>query len=123
VAPGDLAEIIGIGVVALNAVDSGPHPVLGWQPVQGASLCWLMISDSDEEPYWAWTGTGTAVRFGGGDSTELNQTAAIHEDMTWRVAAFDGFTRTLIQLFSGGEDVSPWESPEGAAPSFGSLPS
>lgn len=101
VAPGELAEIIDIGVVTLNAVDSGPHSVLGWQPVQGAALYWLMISDSDGEPYWAWTGTDTAVRIGGGDSTELNQTAAIHEDMTWRVAAFDE-TGTLVALSETG---------------------
>lgn len=101
VAPRELAEVVDIGVVTLEAVDSGPHPVLGWEPVQGAALYWLMISDSDGEPYWAWTGAHTTVRIGGGDSTELNQTAAIHEDMTWRVAAFDE-TGTLVALSETG---------------------
>lgn len=60
-----------------------------------------MVSDADGEPYWAWTGTDTEVRVGGGDSTELNQTAAIHEEMVWRVAAFDE-TGTLVALSATG---------------------
>ncbi len=69
--------------------EQGPHPVLTWRPIDGATSYWLVVVDSDERPYWAWTGEASSVRVGGGSSGALNQTAAIHEPMSWRVGAFD----------------------------------
>lgn len=86
----ELRGDLGIDTLALDpAIDDGPHPVLSWQPVDGAASYWLVLHDADGAPYWAWTGTETSVRVGGGDSPDLNQTAAIHNEITWSVAAFD----------------------------------
>ncbi len=91
--PPSLAELrsdLDIDVVVLEpASEGGNHPTLGWQATEGAASYWLVMRDGDGRPYWAWTGTDTSVRVGGGDSPETNQTAALHETMTWRVAAFD----------------------------------
>lgn len=80
--------------IAVMTVDpsggpSGPYPVLSWQAVPEAATYWLVVSDSDGQPYWAWTGAATEVRFGGGDSAEVNQTATLYEPMTWTVIAID----------------------------------
>ena len=86
----EMREDLGIGLVVLESVtDAGSHPTLAWQQVQGASSYWLVVHDAEGRPYWAWTGSGTSVRIGGGDRSETNQTAAVHESLTWRVAAFD----------------------------------
>ncbi|MCP4964264.1 MAG: hypothetical protein GY926_03415 [bacterium] len=85
--------------------ESGSHPTLSWQPADGAASYWLTIRDADARPYWAWTGTETSVRFGGGDSPETNQTAVLHETMTWRVAAFDA-NGGLVAI-SDSASVSP----------------
>ena len=68
---------------------AGPYPILSWEPVPAAATYWLVVSDADGQPYWAWTGEATEVRFGGGDSDEVNQTATLHEPMTWTVIAID----------------------------------
>lgn len=77
--------------VAIGPPDSsgGPHPVLSWLPVEGAETYWVMVHDMQDLPFWAWTGTDTEVRLGGGDVDELNQTAALYQPMTWRVVAID----------------------------------
>mgnify|MGYP001824530035 CR=1 FL=1 len=86
----ELRSDLGVDVLVLDpATESGSHPMLSWQPTDGAASYWLTIRDADARPYWAWTGTETNVRIGGGDSPDTNQTAVLHETMTWRVAAFD----------------------------------
>ncbi|KAA3641402.1 MAG: hypothetical protein DWP92_01220, partial [Armatimonadetes bacterium] len=81
----------GLGTVTLNptANDGGPHPMMSWEPAPEASSYWLVVHDASGQPYWAWTGSATEVRFGGGDRADLNQTAALHEPMSWSVTAFD----------------------------------
>lgn len=80
----------GVAELALDpAEEGGSHPTLSWQPVEGASSYWLALVDGTGAPYWAWTGPDTSVRVGGGDIADENQTAALHETMTWSVAAFD----------------------------------
>lgn len=87
----DLRGDLGVGVVILDpSTETGSHPTLSWQPIEGAASYWLVLRDADDRPFWAWTGTGTTIRVGGGDSPDTNQTAALHEEMTWSVAAFDG---------------------------------
>lgn len=103
--PADLAEVAELGVVTLNEVEPGPHPVLSWEPFEGASSYWLTVIDSGDDPYWAWTGKVSSVRVGGGQTEETNQTAAIHEDMIWRIAAFDP-DGELIALSQAGT-ISP----------------
>jgi hypothetical protein len=61
--------------------------VLSWQAVPSASSYWLVVQDSNGNPYWAWTGSDTEVRFGGGDTDALNQTAVLYEPMSWRIVA------------------------------------
>ncbi len=86
----DLRGALGIDVLHLEpTTETGNHPTLSWQPVDGAASYWLVLRDDDDRPYWAWTGSDTTVRVGGGDRSETNQTAALHGEMTWRVAAFD----------------------------------
>lgn len=101
----DMRTDLGIAEVKLHPADEGgPHPTLGWDPVDGAATYWLVLRDSGGI-YWAWTGAETSVRVGGGDSDEINQTAALHEPMTWAVSAFDG-SGTLIAL-SDVAEVTP----------------
>lgn len=102
----DLREQFGIGVVTLRSTaEGGPHPMLAWEPVDGASAYWLVVKDADGVIYWAWTGEATSVRVGGGDSPDLNQTAALHETMTWSVTAID--ESGSILAFSDNATVSP----------------
>lgn len=70
------------------ATEGGSHPTLSWQPVDGAATYWLVLLDRSGNAHWAWTGSDTAVRVGGGDRAEENQTAAVFEPMTWTVSAF-----------------------------------
>lgn len=102
----DPVDVLGVGSIVLDDVtEPGPHPVLGWEPVPGAASYWLTVTDGAGRPFWAWTGTATTVRVGGGPSAELNQTAAIHEPMTWRVAALDS-NGVLVALSEPG-DLAP----------------
>mgnify|MGYP001084730826 FL=1 len=88
----DMRGDLGVGIVVVDpTTETGsPHPTLSWQPVDAAASYWLVLHDADGEPFWAWTGTDTSIRVGGGGSPDINQTAALHQEMTWRVAAFDG---------------------------------
>lgn len=86
----ELRGDLDVAVVVLEpTTEGGSHPTLSWQPASGAESYWLVVRGADGRPYWAWTGTSTSVRVGGGDRSDTNQTAALHEAMTWRVAAFD----------------------------------
>ncbi len=86
----ELRENLGINALILETTnESGSHPTLSWQPADGAESYWLTVRAADARPYWAWTGADTSVRVGGGDRPDTNQTAVLHETMTWRVAAFD----------------------------------
>ncbi len=97
---------LGIESIVLQpAEEGGPHPTLEWDPVAGAATYWLVLRDDSGDIYWAWTGADSRVRVGGGESPELNQTAALFEPMTWAVAAFDG-SGNLVAL-SGEATVLP----------------
>lgn len=86
----EMRDDLGIDILILSPTnETGSHPTLSWSPVDGAMSYWLVLRDADGRPYWAWTGNDTSVRVGGGDSSEPNQTATLHEEMTWSVAAFD----------------------------------
>lgn len=86
----DVRADLGIQSITLQSADEGgPHPTLAWAPVDGAATYWLVLHDAAGRVYWAWTGVETQVRVGGGDRPELNQTAALHEPMTWSVTAAD----------------------------------
>ena len=86
------------GVAELTLVataEGGPNPTLAWESIDGAATYWLVVLDGAGAPYWAWTGSDTTVRFGGGVRTEPNQTAALHEAMTWTVAAVSADGRII----------------------------
>ena len=85
-ARGRLADA-GAPSIEVAITEPGPHPVLVWDAVPGAAEYWLVVLDADGDAYWSWSGEGTTVRFGGGDSPELNQTAVLFEPMTATVAA------------------------------------
>lgn len=97
--PGATRELLasrGIGTVTLQASsEGGSHPVLAWDAVDGAASYWLVLHDDAGRPYWGWTGSETSVRVGGGDRAEQNQTAVLHEPMTWSVSAFDADGRLM----------------------------
>jgi hypothetical protein len=104
--PESSARDLQIDSVALHpAGEGGPHPTLSWDPVTDAATYWLFLRDGSGVIYWAWSGADTSVRVGGGSSTDLNQTAALHEEMSWSVFAFDD-TGTLLAL-SDVAEVSP----------------
>ncbi len=77
----------GVTTMTLRSDETGPHPTLTWDTVDGAALFLLAIIDGNGSPYWAWTGTETSVRVGGGNTAELNQTATLHEPMKATIAA------------------------------------
>lgn len=102
----ELRDDLGIAVLGLGpTTETGSHPTLSWQAADGAATYWLVVRDGAGRPYWAWTGSDTSVRIGGGDTPDTNQTAALHEPMTWSVAAFDA-AGELIAL-SDEATVSP----------------
>jgi hypothetical protein len=102
----DVRADIGIASIALRPADEGgPHPTLEWESVEGAATYWLVLRDGSGHVYWAWTGADTRVRVGGGDHSELNQTAALYEPMTWMVGAVDGMGSLLAS--SDVATVSP----------------
>jgi hypothetical protein len=102
----DIRGDLGIGSIVLQPADEGgPHPTLAWDPVDGAATYWLVLHDGAGRVYWAWTGAETQVRVGGGDRAELNQTAALHEPMSWSVTAVDASGSLLA--FSDVATVSP----------------
>ena len=102
----ELRGDLGVDVLVLEPTsEMGSHPTLSWQSADGAVSYWLVLRDADGRPYWAWTGSETSVRVGGGDSADANQTAVLHEPMTWRVAAFDS-SGSLVAL-SDTVSVSP----------------
>ena len=83
-------EVLGLDTLVLEEpIEDGSHPVLSWQPVDGAASYWLVVHDAEGGPYWAWTGADTSVRLGGGDRAETNQTAALSAALTWSVLALD----------------------------------
>lgn len=103
---GELRDDLGVEVLVLEPTsETGSHPTLRWQSADGAVSYWLVLQDAAGRPYWAWTGSETSVRVGGGDSADANQTAVLHEPMTWRVAAFDS-DGNLVAL-SDTADVAP----------------
>lgn len=86
----EMRDALGIDILLLNpTTETGSHPTLSWSPVDGAMSYWLVLRDADGRPYWAWTGADASIRVGGGESSDTNQTATLHEEMTWSVAAFD----------------------------------
>lgn len=98
----ELRSDLAIDVLELDATtETGRHPTLSWRPVDNANSYWLVVRDAEGRAFWAWTGTDTSVRVGGGDTPDVNQTAAVHEAMTWRVAAFDANGR-LVALSDEG---------------------
>jgi hypothetical protein len=102
----DLRGDLSIGSVELQPADEGgPHPTLAWDPVDDAATYWLVVRDGSGDAYWAWTGADTSVRLGGGDRAGLNQTAALHEPMTWSVTAIDGSGNVIA--FSDVATVAP----------------
>lgn len=102
----DMREDLGIESIVLQPVEEGgPHPTLAWDPVDNAATYWVAVQDGSGRIYWAWTGAETQVRVGGGDRPELNQTAALHEPMTWSVTAVDDVGSIIA--FSEVASVSP----------------
>jgi hypothetical protein len=95
----------GIDTITIDTTEGGSHPTLTWTPIDGASTYWVVLRDSAGQLYWAWTGSDTSVRVGGGDSPDLNQTAVLHEPMTWSVAAFDADGNALA--FSPEGELTP----------------
>ncbi len=92
-APADLRSVLadrGIGqLTLLPTTESGPHPTLSWEAVEDAAAYWLVVLDGSGRAHWAWTGSDTSVRFGGGERADENQTSPLHEPMTWSVSALD----------------------------------
>ena len=76
-------------IIVHPSTEGGPHPELSWEPVPDAVAYWLVLQRADGEATWAWTGSETSTRVGGGASPDLNQTAAVHAEMQWVVTAFD----------------------------------
>lgn len=74
--------------LSLEDAAPGPRPLLKWAPVDGASRYTLFVLGADGSPYWAWSGSETAVHLGGFDDPDAVG-PWVHESMTWTVAAAD----------------------------------
>lgn len=76
----------------------GIRPDLSWTPVPDAASYELVLFSRLDEPYWAWSGTGTSVPVGGEPRLGPNSAgAALIDDMRWFVMAFDADGLPLAQ--------------------------
>jgi hypothetical protein len=62
----------------------GDQPTLSWDPVEGAVLYSVVVTDAAGEPFWAWQGDGTTATVGDGAPDP-----SVAPDMTWSVDALD----------------------------------
>jgi hypothetical protein len=77
---------------------AGPHPVLAWKPVHGATRYLVSVNTKPGAPYWSWSGDTTKVRFGGGplDTPKTAPTGAtLTHQMRWFVVALGDDGRVL----------------------------
>ena len=74
--------------ITLDPTESGPRPILSWSEIEGTALYQLTVLDADGVPYWAWSGTETAVPLGGMDNPDAIG-AWVFEDLSWMVVARD----------------------------------
>jgi len=74
--------------ITLGTTEPGPRPTLSWSQVEGAALYQLSVLDADGVPYWAWSGTETAVPLGGMENPDAIG-AWVFEELTWMVVARD----------------------------------
>ena len=74
--------------ITLGPTEAGPRPVLNWSEIEGAAPYQLTVLDADGVPYWAWSGTKTAVPLGGMDNPDAIG-AWVFEELTWMVVARD----------------------------------
>ena len=74
--------------IATTDAEPGSNPLLSWTPFDGATLYRVVVLDPDGDPYWAWSGTETAVHLGG-SATPTAVGARVFGEMTWQVSAYD----------------------------------
>ena len=72
--------------IAVEPTEPGPRPLLAWESIDGATLYIVVVLGANGDPYWAWSGTETAINVGGIDEPEALG-AWVHESMTWTVSA------------------------------------
>jgi hypothetical protein len=71
--------------------DVGEHPTLRWKPVKGVESYAAFVHTKGGDPYWAWRGDATHVRFGGDspDAVKNSEGAALTTKRVWFVFGFN----------------------------------
>lgn len=84
----------------------GPRPLMEWESVEGASEYLVVVLDGDGAPYWAWSGSATSVRLGGGELPDDHGSGPIVESgALWSVSAYDSEGNLLA--ISGQRSIAP----------------
>jgi hypothetical protein len=87
--------------------NAGPHPVLRWSEVDGATEYVVAVTTPKGKPFWGATVAEPEVRFGGGplDAADDSAGAALTKRMSWFVAAF-GADGALVAV-SAKRSIAP----------------
>lgn len=85
----------GLDLVALRSPGSGHRPLLSWEPLESAASYTLLVLDPDGQPWWAWTGEGTAVVLGGVETSAEIGGPAARPGVRWVVFAHDAEGRLV----------------------------
>jgi hypothetical protein len=110
--PAVLADLPLVELVGPGVTDAGLVPVFEWRSFAGAENYLLSVRGPDRRG-WAWSGTGTTIRYGGVAEGQTGPT--IVPGMFWSVAAL-GSDASLLAL-SELRPVSPTDDP-GPAPDW-----
>ena len=92
-APSELADLEAIITITVTtpASGNGQHPLLSWNPVDGAADYSLTLTPSDGSAYWAWRGAGPQIWLGGSAEEPPADVSgpSLAEPMILRILAFD----------------------------------
>ena len=103
---GLLVNAPGVAAITLTTPETGAglKPLLSWEPLPGAAEYQVSVYTSEQVPYWAWSGSGSSVYLGGGDTPPPEESAGptLSLGMWWAVLAFDADGR-----LSGSSALGP----------------
>jgi hypothetical protein len=107
--PDELADLDAITEISVTTPVSGngERPLFAWQPVEAATSYSLVLTTSDGQAYWAWTGPESQIWLGGSaDEPPADATGPyMVEPMTLRVFAADA--DGVIVAASRPVDIAP----------------
>lgn len=107
--PHELADFDNIAQITITTPSSGngEHPLLAWEPVDGAVDWVLSLTLADGQPYWAWNGPENEIWLGGSAEQPAADSSGpyLYEPMTLHLVGYgaDGAILAASQPF----DIAP----------------